>query len=108
MIEGYSSISQTSIARGALEQMEPIGKKSEGYSSFIKAIRNNFSSINLASASPQKEDFRHSPVYIHERKIKILTKEMKEDIFYLVSYKGEKYAVRKLDENRVEFREVEE
>ncbi len=55
-----------------------------------------------------EEISRAEPVYTGEGKMKILTKEMKEGIFYLVSYEGEKYAVRKLDENRVEFREVEE
>ncbi len=55
-----------------------------------------------------EEISRAEPVYTEEGKMKILTKEMKEGIFYLVSYEGEKYAVRKLDENRVEFREVEE
>jgi hypothetical protein len=51
---------------------------------------------------------RPRPVYTEEGKMKILTREMEEGVFYLVSYKGEKYAVRKLDENRVEFHEVEE
>ncbi len=55
-----------------------------------------------------EEISRAESVYTGEGKMKILTKEMKEGIFYLVSYEGEKYAVRKLDENRVEFREVEE
>lgn len=46
------------------------------------------------------------PVYVEKGKMKILTKEMETDVFYIVSYKGDKYAVRKLDEDRVEFREV--
>jgi hypothetical protein len=78
------------------------------YHSTIFSCGKNFSVATEARSLVPKEISRPKPVYTEEGKMKILTKEMEEEIFYLVSYKGEKYAIRKLDENRVEFREVEE
>lgn len=90
------------------ELLGRIGKWSGPYHSTIFSRGEKFSATTEAHSLPTKKISRPRPVYTEEGKMKILTREMEEGVFYLVSYKGEKYAVRKLDENRVEFREVEE
>jgi len=90
------------------ELLGRIGKWRGSYHSTIFSCGEKFSVATKAHGLSTKKISHPRPVYTEEGKMKILTREMEEGVFYLVSYKGEKYAVRKLDENRVEFREVEE
>lgn len=76
------------------------------FSISISSTSGGFSSTIVGFVGPKEREFPSRPVYSHQGKIKLKPEKMERDVFYLISYKGEKFAVRKLDENRFEFREV--
>jgi len=76
------------------------------FSVSITSNRGGFLSTIADYAGHSERKFPYKPVYSHRDKIKIIPEKMEKDVFYIVSYKGEKFAVRKLDEYKIEFREV--
>jgi len=82
-------------------------RERDPFSISITSDRGDFSPTIVGYVEPPNKKLLYNrPVYSHEGKMKIIPEKMEKDVFYLVSYKGEKFAVRKLDEYRIEFREV--